>query len=164
VLWFLQILLALHSVRYHRGDDRSVWNIICKSEYRRCAVIESYESVKHVIRKILRDDSEEFEIFLDIFEEIDKANIQGRFTSTFMLPELLNIHSRVMDLISLLLTRPTQKQLQKVRCSPVYIPMVQHRLMIICREYFLDFEFMDDTAISYGTRSLQTSFPSAETM
>ncbi|KAG0630739.1 hypothetical protein M758_1G200900 [Ceratodon purpureus] len=109
-----EILLALNSVRYHRGDDRSVWNIICKSEYRRCAVIESYESVKHVIRKILRNDSEEFEIFLAIFEEIDKANIQGRFTSTFMLPELLNIHSRLLELISLLLTRPTQKQLQKV--------------------------------------------------
>lgn len=115
MLLFLQILLALHSVRYHRGDDRSVWNIICKSEYRRCAVIESYESVKHVIRKILRNDSEEFQIFLAIFEEIDKAIILGRFTSTFMLPDLLNIHSRVLELISLLLTRPTQKQLQKVR-------------------------------------------------
>lgn len=115
MLWSLQILLALYSVQYHRGDDRSVWNIICKSEYRRCAVIECYESVKHVIRKILKEGSQEFEIFLAIFEEIDAANIQGRFTSTFMLPALLNIHSRVVDLISLLLTRPTQKQIQKVR-------------------------------------------------
>lgn len=111
---FLQILLALHSVQYRRGDDKSVWKVICKSEYRRCAVVECYQSVKHVIRKILKEGSEEYEIFLAIFEEIDGATIQGRFTSTFFLPELMNIHSRVVDLISILLTRPNKKEIQKV--------------------------------------------------
>lgn len=113
-LFYLQILLALNNVRYHRGDDRSVWDVICKSEYRRCAVIECYESMKHVLRRILRDDSAEYQIYLGIFEEIDASIIQGRFTSTFMLPELLNVHSGVVHLIELLLSRPTQKQLQKV--------------------------------------------------
>lgn len=113
-LFYLQILLALNNVRYHRGDDRSVWDVICKSEYRRCAVIECYESMKHVLRRILRDDSAEYQIYLGIFEEIDASIIQGRFTSTFMLPELLNVHSGVVHLVELLLSRPTQKQLQKV--------------------------------------------------
>ena len=118
-LWPLQILLALYSIRYHRGDDRSVWDIICKSEYRKCAVVECYDSMKHVLRKILKEDSEEYQIFIIIFEEIDAAIFQKRFTSTFLLRELTEVHSRVVDLItSLLLPRPHQK-LQRVRCSSV---------------------------------------------
>lgn len=114
-----QILLALYSIRYHRGNDASVWSIICKNEYRKCAVIECYESLKHVVRKVLRDDSEEYEIFIIIFEEIDQAIKLKRFTSSFLLPEMMDVHARVVDLVSLLLTRPTQKQLQKVRCLGV---------------------------------------------
>lgn len=109
-----QILLALYSIRYHRGDDKSVWNIICKNEYRKCAVVESYESMKHVIRKILKDDSDEFHIFIAIFEEIDFAIRKDRFTETFKLPELMEIHARVVELISFLLTRPAEKHKQKV--------------------------------------------------
>lgn len=115
-LWPLQILLALYSVRYHRGDDTSIWNIICKNEYRKCAVVECYESMKHLLRRILRADSEEYVIFIAIFEEIDAAIIQKRFTKAFWLPELMEVHARVVDLVSLLLSRPTQKQLQRVRC------------------------------------------------
>lgn len=78
-------------------------------------MIECYESMKHVIRKILRDDSEEYVIFLAIFEEIDAAIIQKRFTTTFLLRELMEVHSRVEDLLNtLLLARPSQK-LQRVR-------------------------------------------------
>ncbi|KAG0619713.1 hypothetical protein M758_4G159300 [Ceratodon purpureus] len=110
-----QILLALYSVQYHRGDDKSVWSIVCKSEYRKCAVIECYDSMKHVLRKILKEDSEEYQIFIIIFEEIDASIIAKRFTTTFLLRELMEVHSRVVDLInSLLLTGPTQKTLQRV--------------------------------------------------
>lgn len=119
-LWSLQILLALYSVQYHRGDDKSVWSIVCKSEYRKCAVIECYDSMKHVLRKILKEDSEEYQIFIIIFEEIDASIIAKRFTTTFLLRELMEVHSRVVDLInSLLLTGPTQKTLQRVRFFPV---------------------------------------------
>ena len=115
-LWPLQILLALYSVRYHRGNDASVWNIICKSEYRKCAVIECYESMKHVLRTILKDDSEEYAIFLAIFEEIDAARIQRRFTTSFLLRELMDVHSRVVDLINTLLSTWLSQKLNRVRC------------------------------------------------
>lgn len=82
-------------------------------------MIECYDSMKHVLRKILKEDSEEYQIFIIIFEEIDAAIFGKRFTSTFLLRELMEVHSRVVDLInSLLLTRPAQK-LQRVRCFSV---------------------------------------------
>lgn len=77
-------------------------------------MVESYESMKHVIRKILKDDSDEFHIFIAIFEEIDFAIRKDRFTETFKLPELMEIHARVVELISFLLTRPAEKHKQKV--------------------------------------------------
>lgn len=113
---FLQILLTLHSVRYHKGDDKSLWNIICKNEYRRCAIIECYQGIKNVIFRILKEDSLEYHIFKEsIFREIDGSWIQGRFTTTFKLNELANIHNRVLHLIDVLLTKPNQKHVQKVR-------------------------------------------------
>lgn len=113
---FLQILLTLHSVQYHTGDDKSLWNIICKSEYRRCAVIECYEGIKNVIFRILKEGSLEYNIFKEyIFGEIDASWLQGRFTTTFKLNELVNIHNRVLHLIDVLLTKPSQKHVQKVR-------------------------------------------------
>lgn len=114
--FFMQILLTLHSVQYHKGDDKSLWNIICKSEYRRCAVIECYEGIKNVIFRILKEGSLEYDIFkVSIFQEIDASWRQGRFTTTFKLNELVNIHNRVLHLIDVLLTKPNQKQVQKVR-------------------------------------------------
>lgn len=110
---FVQILLALGHVRNHGGDDKAVWKLICKNEYRRCAVVECYGMMKHVVRKILRPDSDELQIFLGIFEEIDASILQGRFTTSFRLWELHNIHGRVLNLITILLNRPTHKDLQK---------------------------------------------------
>jgi hypothetical protein len=40
--------------------------------------------------------------------------IQGRFTSTFTLRALPEVHARVLDLIEVLLKQPTPKDLQKV--------------------------------------------------
>lgn len=119
---FLQILLTLHSVQYFKGDDKSLWNIICKSEYRRCAVIECYQGIKNVIYRILKEGSLEYTIFKEfIFGEIDDSWLQGRFTTTFKLNELVNIHYRVLHLIDVLLTKPNQKHVQKVRGIDLFL-------------------------------------------
>lgn len=95
-----------------------LWAMISKNEYRRCAVIECYESIKHILlRELLKTDSVEYKIMQIVFEEIDTSIKNQRFTSTFLLREILNIHGRVVHLVEVLLTKPTKKQLQKVRHS-----------------------------------------------
>lgn len=59
----------------------------------------------------------EFKIMKSVFEEIDAERLRGRFTSSFVLRELLNIHGRVVHLVEVLLTKPTERQIQKVRRS-----------------------------------------------
>lgn len=82
-------------------DDRHVWRKIVKNEYRRCAVIESYESIKHIlVYKILRNNSSDQTMVKSLFEDhIDVAVNQGRFTEAFSLTKLPEVHKCVLDLI-----------------------------------------------------------------
>lgn len=103
-------------VQYFKGNDKQLWGIISKNEYRMCAVIESYESIKHILlRRLLRNDSVEYNIIQSFFEEIDASIRNQRFTTSFLLRELLNIHTRVVHLIEVLLNKPTASQTREVR-------------------------------------------------
>jgi callose synthase len=87
----VQLLLALGYCDpqhhwYH--SDHWLWRKIASNEYRRCAVIESYESVKHVFSRIILDNSGDSYIFPVIFKEIDDAIHQERFMKTFKLKVL----------------------------------------------------------------------------
>ncbi|KAL5064258.1 hypothetical protein RYX36_025995 [Vicia faba] len=52
-------------------SDTSLWLRICKSEYRRCAVIEAYDSIEYLFLMTLKVDKVEFSIVTNIFREID---------------------------------------------------------------------------------------------
>lgn len=55
-------------------------------------MVESYESMKYVIRKIFKDDFDEFYIFIVIFEEIDFVIRKDRFIEIFKFLELMEIY------------------------------------------------------------------------
>ncbi|KAK1286196.1 Callose synthase 12 [Acorus calamus] len=49
-------LLALSQAKeLDFSSDRSLWHKICKNEYRRCAVVEAYDSVKFLLLYIIKD-------------------------------------------------------------------------------------------------------------
>ncbi|KAJ7533488.1 hypothetical protein O6H91_13G051600 [Diphasiastrum complanatum] len=110
-----EILLALGQAKRWDGNDKALWRKICKNEYRRCAVIEFYESIKHILlRRIVKETSIELQIVAAIFDEIETAIQSGTFTERFNLSELPEIHSRVVALVNILCKRPTSSDLQKV--------------------------------------------------
>lgn len=96
-----EVQTALDLVKSKTMDDRHVWRKIVKNEYRRCAVIESYESLKHIlVYKILRNNSSDQTMVKSLFEDhIDIAVNQGRFTEAFSLTKLPEVHKCVLDLI-----------------------------------------------------------------
>ncbi|KAI5448016.1 hypothetical protein KIW84_015452 [Lathyrus oleraceus] len=52
-----ELLLALSQAKELENEsDTSLWLRICKSEYRRCAVIEAYDSIKYLFLTILKVD------------------------------------------------------------------------------------------------------------
>lgn len=112
----MQILQVLtNEVQYFKGDDTKLWGIISKHEYRRCAVTECYESIKHILlRRLLKVDSQEHKIIESVFKEIDASIAHDRFTTSFVLQKILIVHDRVVKLIAVLMTKPTGGNIRKV--------------------------------------------------
>ncbi|XP_048127591.1 callose synthase 12-like [Rhodamnia argentea] len=98
-----ELLFALNAVcRLADAPDARLWHKICKNEYRRCAVIEAYDSVKHLLLEILRDNIEEHSIVAALFDEIDRSLQTGRFSTTFDMTVLPKIHASLIHLVELL--------------------------------------------------------------
>ncbi|KAL3696578.1 hypothetical protein R1sor_010654 [Riccia sorocarpa] len=119
VLLSNEFLVALGLCEKWYPSDRALWRKVASNEYRRCAVIEAYESIRHVLGRILRGDRKECQLFEDIFRDIDKAIKENQFRNRFDCDKegksaLRKIHGRLVDLIALLLKRPLLNDLQKV--------------------------------------------------
>lgn len=110
--------MALSLVEYHHGADKVVWKKVTKNEYRRCAVIESYDSIKHVLlHRIIRTNSEEQRILIALFEEIDTAIEHHRFTETFMLSKLSGVHKFVVQLVTEILAVQASREKAKAKAE-----------------------------------------------
>ncbi|PPD72664.1 hypothetical protein GOBAR_DD30437 [Gossypium barbadense] len=78
------------------------WEI--RNEYRRCAVIETYDCVKYLmLHKLIKSSTEEHSILKALFQEIDHSIEIEKFTKTFRMIALLQIHARLIKLVELLL-------------------------------------------------------------
>lgn len=98
-----ELLLALSQAKeLVDAPDKWLWYKICKNEYRRCAVIEAYDSVKHLLLEIIKVNTEEHSIFTVLFQEIDHSLQIEKFTKTFNMNALPNFHTRLIKLVQLL--------------------------------------------------------------
>ncbi|KAI4363838.1 hypothetical protein MLD38_020005 [Melastoma candidum] len=94
------------------APDKWLWYKICKHEYRRCAVIEAYDCVKHLLLRIIKVNSEEHSIVTAFFQEIDQAIGIGALSKTYNMNELPQLHGKMIKLLELL-NRP-KKDAQQV--------------------------------------------------
>ncbi|XP_016499988.2 callose synthase 11-like [Nicotiana tabacum] len=99
-----ELLLALsHASELADAPDRWVWFKIGKNEYRRCAVIEVYDSIKYLLLKIIKYDTEEHSIVTALFHDIDDCIHFEKFTKAYKMTLLPRIHEKLVSLIELLL-------------------------------------------------------------
>ncbi|XP_052202115.1 callose synthase 11-like [Diospyros lotus] len=104
VLLSNELLLALRqAVELANSSDNWLWQRICKNEYRRCAVIEAYDSVSYLLLQIVKHDTVEHSIIEKLFLEIDGHIQTGKFTETYKLNVLEKIHAQLISLIELLM-------------------------------------------------------------
>ncbi|GMH15848.1 hypothetical protein Nepgr_017689 [Nepenthes gracilis] len=104
VLLCNELLLSLNQAKeMPNGPDRRLWQKICKSEYRRCAVIEAYDSIKYVLLHIVEDETKEYSIVMKFFREMDHHIETGKVTETYDITLLPLMHEKVVTLIQLLL-------------------------------------------------------------
>lgn len=99
-----ELLLALSQAKeLVDAPDKWLWYKICKNEYRRCAVIEAYDSVKHLLLEIIKTNTEEHSIITVLFQEIDHSVQIEKFTKTFKMTALPNFHAKLIKLLELLI-------------------------------------------------------------
>ncbi|KAG8077957.1 hypothetical protein GUJ93_ZPchr0007g5696 [Zizania palustris] len=98
-----ELLLALSQAKELVDDDRAHWSRICNNEYRRCAVIETYDSIRHLLLEIMDKTTIEHNIVDNLFLAFDRAMGDGKFTEEYKLDLLPQIHKFVISLVELLL-------------------------------------------------------------
>ncbi|ONM37944.1 Callose synthase 11 [Zea mays] len=98
-----ELLLALSQAKELVADDRTHWSRIRNNEYRRCAVIEAYDSIRHLLLEIIEDGTVEHIIFSQLFFAFDAAMENGKFCEEYKIELLPEIHSSVIALVELLL-------------------------------------------------------------
>lgn len=126
-----ELLLALSQAKeLVDAPDKWLWSKICKNEYRRCVVMEAYDSLKHLILHILKVDTEEHSIMTVLFQEIDHSVQIEKFTKTFKMTALPKIHTQLIKLVELL--NNPKKDLNKV------VNLLQALYEIVIRDFFVE--------------------------
>ena len=107
-----ELLLALRQARELKATDKTHWKKICKNEYRRCAVIEVYDSIKYLLSHIIINGTQEHKIVSNLFSAFDDSIRVGRFTQEYQMKALSEFHTAIKILLNLLLE--PKKDLGKV--------------------------------------------------
>ncbi|WCJ30755.1 glucan synthase-like 5 [Euphorbia peplus] len=124
-----ELLLALSQAReLVDAPDKWLWYKISKNEYRRCAVIEAYDCIKHMFLEIIKVNTEEHSIITVLFQEIDHSVEIEKFSKTFNLACLPHFHTKLIKLLELL-NKP-KKDLTQV------VNTLQALYEIAVREFF----------------------------
>ncbi|KAL8140433.1 hypothetical protein V2J09_006454 [Rumex salicifolius] len=109
-----ELLLALGQAKeLVDAPDKWLWHKICKNEYRRCAVVEAYDCVKHLMLAIIKQRSQEHSIVMVLFQEIDNSVQIEKFTKTYNMYALPKIHEKLISLVKLLI-QPKKTDVVKV--------------------------------------------------
>ncbi|KAJ3695240.1 hypothetical protein LUZ60_000617 [Juncus effusus] len=107
-----ELLLALGQAKELEASDRAHWRRICTNEYRRCAVIEAYDSVRYLLLRIVRDGSSEYGILERLFLGFDEAMKVEKFTEEYKTSVLPSLHAGFITLLDLILRK--EKDINKV--------------------------------------------------
>lgn len=124
-----ELLLALRQAKeLVDAPDKWLWYKIRKNEYRRCAVIEAYDCVKHLLLQIVKYNTEEHSIVTVLFQEIDHSVQIEKFTKTFKMTALPHIHAKLITLLDLIIN--PERDLNKI------VNILQALYEVVIRDFF----------------------------
>ncbi|KAJ4836128.1 Callose synthase 11 [Turnera subulata] len=104
VLLCNELLLALsQAIELADAPDRWIWLKISKSEYRRCAVIEAYDSIKYLLLTVVKRGTEENSIVATFFHEVDNYMQIEKMSEAYKLNLLQRIHTKLIAFVELLM-------------------------------------------------------------
>ncbi|CAH8375109.1 unnamed protein product [Eruca vesicaria subsp. sativa] len=101
VLFLEQIPIALDMAAQFRTKDSDLWKRICADEYMKCAVIECYESFKHVLHTLVIGENEKRIIGI-IIKEVESHISKNTFLANFRMAPLPALCSKFVQLVGIL--------------------------------------------------------------
>ncbi|KAL1224859.1 Callose synthase 5 [Cardamine amara subsp. amara] len=96
-----KIPIALDMAAQFRTKDADLWKRICADEYMKCAVIECYESFKHVLHTLVIGENEKRIIGI-IIKEVESNISKNSFLSNFRMAPLPALCSKFVELVGIL--------------------------------------------------------------
>lgn len=111
-----ELLLSLRQATELSNEaDSELWEAICKNvEYRRCAIIEAYDSIKYLLLTTVKHGTTENYILTNLFREIDYHIETGKFTQAYNCKLLPEMHAKLISLVDLLLKPKPKRDLSKI--------------------------------------------------
>ncbi|KAM7271427.1 hypothetical protein ACFE04_030641 [Oxalis oulophora] len=102
-----ELLLAISQAKeLADAPDRWLRLKISKNEYRKCAIVEAYDSIKYFLLAIIRYGTEEYIIVDTFFREVDNYLQIEKFTEVYKMAKLEKIHAKMVSLIEHLMKPP----------------------------------------------------------
>ncbi|KAH7429708.1 hypothetical protein KP509_09G062400 [Ceratopteris richardii] len=148
VLLSNELQLALRQAQAWTGkDDKRLWRKVCRSEYRRCAVIECFESTKHVLMRIVKLKTREYEIIDNILSDINSSLASYRFLENYAVRELPEVHARVLALVTILEKKPVDEDI------PALVQALQNLFEVVVRDLQLEKEDSMSARVTTGLAS-----------
>ncbi|XP_022879526.1 callose synthase 5-like [Olea europaea var. sylvestris] len=96
-----KIPIALDMAVQFRSKDADLWRRICADEYMKCAVIECYESFKHVLNALVIGETEKRIIGI-IIKDIESNISKNTFLANYRMGPLPDLCKKFVELVEML--------------------------------------------------------------
>ncbi|KAK9142299.1 hypothetical protein Syun_011699 [Stephania yunnanensis] len=138
-----KIPIALDTAAQFRSRDSDLWRRICADEYMKCAVIECYESFKHVLNVLVVGENEKRIIGI-IIKEIEGSILKHTFLANFKMNALPVLCKKFVELVGILKDADASKK-------DAVVLLLQDMLEVVTRDMMVN-EIRELVELGHGNK------------
>ncbi|KAK9102524.1 hypothetical protein Sjap_019778 [Stephania japonica] len=138
-----KIPIALDTAAQFRSRDSDLWRRICADEYMKCAVIECYESFKHVLNVLVVGENEKRIIGI-IIKEIEGSISKHTFLANFKMNALPVLCKKFVELVGILKDADASKK-------DTVVLLLQDMLEVVTRDMMVN-EIRELVELGHGNK------------
>ncbi|CAN6448090.1 unnamed protein product [Victoria cruziana] len=142
-----KIPIALDMAVQFRARDADLWKRICADEYMKCAILECYESFKHVLNILVVDENEK-RIISNIIKEVEVHISKSTFLANFKMSAMPSLCKKFVELVEILKEgEPTKRD--------TVVLLLQDMLEVVTRDMMVN-EIRELVDIGHGNKDSVT--------
>ncbi|XP_062148060.1 callose synthase 5 isoform X3 [Alnus glutinosa] len=131
-----KIPIALDMAAQFRSKDSDLWRRICADEYMKCAVIECYESFKHVLNALVVGETEK-RIMGIIFKEVESNISKNTLLVNFRMGSLPTLCTKFVELVGILVSFYRKKDSDPSKKDTLVL-LLQDMLEVVTRDMMVN--------------------------